>query len=70
MIYPTTKDITPTQYAKIYGCQLDNVTKMIRNNKQLPNVIKITKFSRFYLLTIPATITKSNFWKAYATTLQ
>jgi len=47
-----TKDITPKQYAKWYGCTLQNVTKKIRQNGHLDGVIRIKSFSRFYLLEV------------------
>lgn len=47
-----TKDITPKQYAKWYGCTLQNVTKKIRDNRYLDGVITIKSFSRFYLLEV------------------
>jgi Fic family protein len=49
-----TKDITPTEYAKMRGCTLQNVTKQIRKGKSLPYVIRVKKFGRFYLLEIAA----------------
>ena len=56
-----TKDITPLQYAEWAGCTLQNVTKKIRNNGCLDGVITIKKFSRFYLLEVPTSMTSANF---------
>lgn len=47
-----TKDITPLQYAEWYGCTLQNVTKQLRKHRELLGVIRIKKFSRFYLLEV------------------
>lgn len=58
-----TKDITPLQYAKWKGCTLQNITKLIRNNKELPGVITIKKYSRFYLLEVPENMTAATFEK-------
>lgn len=44
--------ITPKQYAAKRGITLQAVTKMIRDKNRLPDVIKIEKFGRFYLLTV------------------
>lgn len=44
--------ITPSQYAAKRGITLQAVTKAIRNNNNLPDVIKIERFGRFYLLTV------------------
>jgi len=56
-----TKEITPLEYAKYRGCSLANVTKQIRNNRSLPMVIKIKKWSRFYLLEVPANLDANSF---------
>lgn len=50
-----TKEITPKQYAEHLGCTLANVTKHLRKNNMtfLPDVIKVKKYSRFYLLVVP-----------------
>ena len=48
------KYITPIEYAKNRGITLSAVTKMIRTNGALPDVRKIEKVGRFYLL-YPAT---------------
>ena len=56
-----TKDITPLQYAKWYGCTLQNVTKKIRNNRHLDGVITIKSFSRFYLLEVNADMNAETF---------
>lgn len=54
-----TKEITPLAYSKYLGCTVANVSKHLRNNKMqfLPDVIEVKKYSRFYLLVVPATLT-------------
>lgn len=44
--------ITPTQYAEKRKCSLQNITKQLRNNKKLDKVLKVSKFSRFYILEV------------------
>lgn len=50
-----TIDITPLQYAKLgilKGKTLQNVTKHLRAGNALPGVMKVKRFSRFYLLEV------------------
>ena len=56
-----TKDITPLQYATWYGCSLQYVTRLIRDNKSLPEVLRIKKFSRFYLLEVRDSLDAESF---------
>jgi len=51
----STKEITPQQYRKYLGCSLSNVTKHLRKGQlqYLPDVIKVKKYSRFYVLEVP-----------------
>lgn len=58
-----TKDITPAQYAKYYGCTKQNISKHIRNGNalNLPHVITLKNWSRFYLLEVPNWLTRSTF---------
>jgi hypothetical protein len=56
-----TKDIEPSQYAAWYGCSLQNVTKKLRHNKKLQGVIRVKKFSRFYLLEVAADMDAETF---------
>lgn len=51
-----TKYITPSQYASWYGCTLANITKHIRNQTELPEVINIVNHGRFYTLEVPITV--------------
>lgn len=50
-----TKEITPTEYAKWKGVRLASITKHIRakNFKNLPYVIEIKNWSRFYVFVVP-----------------
>jgi len=54
------KKITPKEYAEKRKISLQAVTKMIREKNKLPNVIKIEKFSRFYLLEVDGSFFKNN----------
>lgn len=58
-----TKYVTPTQYAKYYGCSLQNIGKHIRNETlfKLPNVISLKNAGRFYLIEVPEKLNTSNF---------
>jgi hypothetical protein len=56
-----TKDITPKQYAKWKGCTIQNITKHIRAGNDLPHVITVKNFSRFYLLEVPQELTAESF---------
>lgn len=48
-----TKEITPIQYADYSGYTLQGITKRLRNNQELEQVIEIKKYSRFYILIVP-----------------
>jgi len=50
------KDITPTQYAKIKGCSLQNVTKSIREGRSLKHDVEIENFNRLDVRTGPSTL--------------
>lgn len=64
-----TKDITPTQYAKWRKCSLSNIIKQIKYNRELPQVLEVKRFGRFYLLNVPISMNASTFRKR-ATLLQ
>lgn len=55
---PKTKEITPLQYANYLNCTVANISKHLRNNKMqfLPDVIEVKRYSRFYLLVVPANL--------------
>jgi hypothetical protein len=46
------EQLTPTQYAAIRGVTLQAVTDLIRRNRELPGVLEVKKFGRFYLLDV------------------
>lgn len=48
-----TKDITPLQYAKWRGQHPTNISKHLRKGNPLPYVIRVKRFSRFYVLVVP-----------------
>lgn len=56
-----TKDITPKQYAKWYGCSYQYIQKCIAAQKPLPHVLKIKEWSRFYTLEVPETLNADSF---------
>ena len=56
-----TKEITTKQYAALYGCSPQNVTKLIRNNRKLPKVIRIKQLARDYIIVVPADLSKDDF---------
>lgn len=56
-----TKRITPEQYAEWYGCTLQNITWHLRKGNVLPHVIKVIKYSRFYLLEVPESLSAKSF---------
>lgn len=60
-----TKTITPTQYAEMRGWHFSYVQRQCRDNRPdiLTKVLKIQSFGRFYLLTVPAYLSKKSFKK-------
>jgi len=56
-----TKRINAAQYAEWAGCTRQNITKHIANGTPLQHVIKITKYSRFYLLEVPESLNAESF---------
>ena len=46
------EQLTPTQYAEKRGISLQAVTESIREGRQLPAVINVKKYGRFYLLEV------------------
>jgi hypothetical protein len=47
-----TKELTPAAYAKIKNCSTQNITKHLRANNKLDGVIRVKKYSRFYVLIV------------------
>lgn len=58
-----TKEITPIQYAKYIGWWPSYVQRLLRQERydKLPHIIKVRKYSRFYTLEVPATLTQADF---------
>lgn len=58
-----TKEITPARYAKWYGCSTQYIQKLLKDKKiaLLPNVIRVKKYSRFYVLEVPENLSKNSF---------
>ena len=46
------KKMTPKEYAQSRAITLSAVTKQLRKGAAMPNVLKIEKFGRFYILTV------------------
>lgn len=46
------EQLTPQQYADKRGISLSAVTERIREGLEMPGVVKVSKFSRFYLLDV------------------
>lgn len=62
-----TKDVTPKEYSKWYGCSLQYIGKCVRAGKVLPYVESIKKWSRFYLLVVPEDLNAETFEEIYKT---
>ena len=58
-----TKEITPIQYAKYYGCNPTYIQRLLRAEQydKLPFVISVKRYSRFWTLEVPDTLTESDF---------
>lgn len=60
-----TKQISPIQYAKWYGCTPTYIHRLLLAERLdlLPKVISVTKYSRFYTLEVSKDLTKDGFRK-------
>lgn len=58
-----TKEITPLQYAKIIGFTPQYIHKLLKDGRMdmLPHIIEVKRYSRFYLLVVPANLTANSF---------
>lgn len=58
-----TKDISPIQYAKWYGCHKSLVHRWCAAGEvdKMPYVRAIKSYSRFYTLEVPETLTENDF---------
>jgi len=58
-----TKEITPIQYAKYAGVFPTYIQRLLRQERydKLPHVIKVRRYSRFWTLEVPETLTESDF---------
>lgn len=65
-----TKEITPIQYAKWKGWAATYIQRLLRNERydKLPSVIKVRKYSRFWVLEVPEDLTESDFKETFVTT--
>lgn len=57
------KEITPQAYAKIYGCSVQYIHRLLKEEKisLLPNVLSVKKYSRFYVLIVPFEFSADSF---------
>jgi hypothetical protein len=53
------EQLTPKQYAELRDISLQAVTERIREGLEMPGVIKVNKFGRFYLLNVDLNQIKS-----------
>lgn len=56
-----TKRINAAQYAEWARCSRQNITKHIGKKNDLPHVIRVVKYSRFYLLEVPESLNAQSF---------
>lgn len=59
-----TKEITPLEYAIMWGKTRQYVTRLLSQGRVLNYVANVKKFGKIYILTIPAKLTKENFHSA------
>jgi len=57
-----TKEITPKEYANWYGCKPQYIHWLLKKEKLdlLPNIIRVKKYSRFYVLEVSSTLSKDS----------
>jgi hypothetical protein len=58
---PTTKFISPSQYAALRGCHPNNVNEIIRNNWSLPHVISVIRVGNRNILEVLSTLNTKDF---------
>lgn len=58
-----TKDISPITYSKWWGVHKSYVHRLLLEGQldKLPFVISVKKYSRFYTLEVPETLTENDF---------
>lgn len=58
-----TKEIAPQQYADWKGCSVQYIHKILQDGEidKLDYVKSVKKYSRFYTLEVPASLTASSF---------
>lgn len=56
-------EVTPKKYAKWYGCNVQYIHRLLKEERidLLPNVIRVKKYSRFYVLEVPERTSKDSF---------
>lgn len=57
------KEITPAQYAKWYGSTPQYIHKLLKDERfdLLPNILRVKRYGRFYVLEVPFKLSKKSF---------
>jgi hypothetical protein len=57
------KEITPQTYAKWYGCKPQYIHRLLKSGDwaELPLILKVKRYSRFYVLEVPKTFGKDSY---------
>jgi hypothetical protein len=57
------KEITPEEYAKWWGCHVSYIRRLLLNEQfdKLPNVRRVKKYGRFYVLEVPENLSENSF---------
>ncbi len=58
-----TKEVSPATYAEWYGCSPQWIRWVLKNRTfaDLPHVIEVRRYSRFYTLVVPDWVTGESF---------
>jgi len=58
-----TKDISPKQYAKWKGCEVQYIHRLLKEERwdRLPHIVSVKRYSRFYTLEVPNNLTANDF---------
>lgn len=56
-------EVTPKKYANWYGCNVQYIHRLLKDERidLLPNVIRVKRYSRFYVLEVPVGTSKDSF---------
>lgn len=58
-----TKEITPQKYAEWYGCTPQYIHRLLKEERLdlLPQILRVKKYSRFYVLEVPDGLDENSF---------